>query len=34
MGHDLAWCGERLWFVNTLFNCLATLEVPWSFVPQ
>ncbi len=34
MGHDLAWCNDRLWLVNTLFNCLATLEAPWAFVPQ
>jgi uncharacterized protein (TIGR03032 family) len=34
MGHDLAWCGDRLWLVNTLFNCLATLEAPWAFVPR
>lgn len=34
MGHDLAWCGDRLWLVNTLFNCLASVEAPWSFVPR
>lgn len=34
MGHDLAWSGDRLWLVNTLFNCLATVEAPWSFVPR
>lgn len=34
MGHDLAWCGDRLWLVNTLFNGLVTLESPWSFVPR
>lgn len=34
MGHDLAWCGDRLWMVNTLFNGLVTLEAPWSFVPR
>jgi uncharacterized protein (TIGR03032 family) len=34
MGHDLAWGDGRLWLVNTLFNCLATLEEPWSFVPR
>ena len=26
MGHDLAWCGNRLWLVNTLFNGLVTNE--------
>jgi uncharacterized protein (TIGR03032 family) len=34
MVHDLAFCGQRLWVVNTLFNCLATLEGDWSFVPR
>jgi uncharacterized protein (TIGR03032 family) len=34
MAHDLAYCAQRLWVVNTLFNCLATLEGDWSFVPQ
>jgi uncharacterized protein (TIGR03032 family) len=34
LGHDLAWCGGRLWIVNTLFNCLCTLERGWSFVPR
>jgi uncharacterized protein (TIGR03032 family) len=34
MGHDLAWCGNRLWLVNTLFNGLVTIEGSWSFVPQ
>jgi uncharacterized protein (TIGR03032 family) len=34
MGHDIAWCGDRLWLVNTLFNCLCTVEAPWSFVPR
>jgi uncharacterized protein (TIGR03032 family) len=34
MGHDLAWGGDRLWLVNTLFNGLVTIEGDWSFVPQ
>ena len=34
MGHDLAWCAGKLWLVNTLFNGLVTIEMPWSFVPQ
>jgi len=34
MGHDLAFDGQRLWVVNTLFNCLVTIEGNWSFVPQ
>lgn len=24
----------KLWFVNTLFNCIATIEGKWNFVPQ
>ena len=34
LGHDLAWCDGQLWLVNTLFNCLCTLQAPWSFIPQ
>ena len=34
MGHDLAWCDSGLWLVNTLFNCLCTLEPAASFVPR
>ena len=34
MVHDLAFGNNRLWAVNTLFNCLATIEGNWSFVPQ
>jgi len=34
MGHDLAFGSNRLWVVNTLFNCLATIEGNWSFLPQ
>lgn len=34
LGHDLGWGEGRLWVVNTLFNCLCTLESPWSFVPR
>ncbi|MEB3350901.1 MAG: TIGR03032 family protein [Cyanobacteriota bacterium] len=34
LGHDLAWGGDQLWIVNTLFNGLATIEAPWSFVPR
>jgi uncharacterized protein (TIGR03032 family) len=33
-GHDLAWCGGKLWLVNTLFNCLSTIEPNLSFVPR
>ena len=34
LGHDLAWCGGKLWMVNTLFNCLSTIEKDSSFVPR
>jgi hypothetical protein len=34
MGHDLAWDGERLWLVNTLFNGLVTIVGDWSLLPQ
>jgi len=34
MGHDLVFGADRLWVVNTLFNCLATVEGQWSFKPQ
>ena len=33
MSHELAWCGGDLVMVNTLCNCLAVLEAPWSFKP-
>jgi uncharacterized protein (TIGR03032 family) len=32
--HEMAWCGEELWFVNTRFSCLASLEPEYSFVPR
>ena len=34
MAHDIGWCGGQLWVVNTLCNCLSTLESAWSFVPR
>jgi uncharacterized protein (TIGR03032 family) len=33
-GHELAWGGESLWVVNTLFSCLCTLADEFSFVPE
>jgi uncharacterized protein (TIGR03032 family) len=33
-GHELAWAGEELWVVNTLFSCLCTLNPDYSFVPR
>lgn len=32
--HDLAWCGDDLWVVNTLFSCLCTLNPQYNFVPR
>jgi uncharacterized protein (TIGR03032 family) len=32
--HEMAWIGDELWFVNTLFSCLAVRSVPYSFVPK
>jgi uncharacterized protein (TIGR03032 family) len=32
--HELAWVGDELWFVNTRFSCLATLDDRYSFVPR
>jgi len=33
MSHEIAWCSGRLVIVNTLCNCLAVMEEPWSFSP-
>ena len=32
--HEIAWAGEELWFVNTRFSCLCTLDHEASFVPR
>jgi uncharacterized protein (TIGR03032 family) len=32
--HEMAWAGDELWFVNTLFSCLCTLDDKFSFVPR
>jgi uncharacterized protein (TIGR03032 family) len=32
--HELAWAGDELWVVNTLFSCLCTLNETHSFVPR
>jgi uncharacterized protein (TIGR03032 family) len=32
--HEMAFCGDTLWFTNTRFSCLATLHDRYSFVPQ
>jgi uncharacterized protein (TIGR03032 family) len=30
----MAWAGDELWFVNTRFSCLCTLDRAHSFVPR
>src|SRR5689334_19972611 len=32
--HEMAWAGDQLWVVNTLFSCLCTLDDRHSFVPR
>jgi uncharacterized protein (TIGR03032 family) len=32
--HEMAWGREGLWFVNTRFSCLCTLDPIHSFVPR
>jgi uncharacterized protein (TIGR03032 family) len=32
--HELAWAGDELWIVNSLFSCLCTLREDYSFVPR
>ena len=32
--HDLAWGKQELWFINTRFSCLCTLDFDHSFVPR
>ncbi len=32
--HEMAFLGDHLWVVNTLFSCLATIEPGYSFVPR
>jgi uncharacterized protein (TIGR03032 family) len=32
--HELAWCDEELWVVNTLFSCLCTVGPEFSFQPR
>lgn len=32
--HELAWGSDELWFVNTLFSCLCTIDRDSSFVPR
>ena len=33
--HEMAWDGDgAVWFVNTMFSCLCTLDIKSSFVPR
>jgi uncharacterized protein (TIGR03032 family) len=32
--HEIAFLGVELWFVNTLFSCLCTLQPTLSFLPR
>ncbi len=32
--HDMAFCDDGLWFVNTQFACLSSLSVEYSFLPR
>ncbi len=32
--HEMEWCGDELWYVNTLFSCLCTLDADYSFAPR
>ena len=32
--HEMAWINDELWFANTRFSCLCTLDLPHSFVPR
>ena len=32
--HEMAYGGDQLWFVNTVFSCLCTRDPEYSFVPR
>ncbi|WP_165229042.1 TIGR03032 family protein [Aquisphaera insulae] len=32
--HEMAWSGESLWAVNTLFSCLCNLDPGYAFIPR
>jgi uncharacterized protein (TIGR03032 family) len=32
--HEMAWAQQELWFINTRFSCLCTLDFDHSFVPR
>lgn len=32
--HEMAWADQDLWFINTRFSCLCTLDFNHSFIPR
>lgn len=32
--HEMDWAGDELWFVNTRFSCLCTIDPAYSFAPR
>ncbi len=32
--HEMVFAGDDLWFVNTRFSCICTLDVNYSFIPK
>lgn len=32
--HEMAWCGDELWVVNTRFSCLCQPDEKYSFIPR
>ncbi|MEM9162981.1 MAG: TIGR03032 family protein [Cyanobacteria bacterium P01_F01_bin.4] len=32
--HEMGWADDELWFVNTRFSCLCTLDMAYSFIPR
>ncbi|MCA9127661.1 MAG: TIGR03032 family protein [Planctomycetales bacterium] len=32
--HEMVWCGDELWVVNTLFSCLCSPDEHYSFEPR
>jgi uncharacterized protein (TIGR03032 family) len=34
LAHEMAWADNELWLVNTLFSCLCTIHLDYSFVPR
>lgn len=32
--HEMGWAGDQLWFANTRFSCLCTLDAEHSFTPR